>query len=62
VVRDQVMRDVERCVTAMRHGATRGQRVRATWLPGSLLSGWVGATGQGRRQEITATPGVDHAV
>jgi transglutaminase-like putative cysteine protease len=62
VVRDQVMRDVERCVTAMRHGATRGQRLRATWLPGSLLSGWVGATGQGRRQEITATPGVDHAV
>lgn len=60
--RDGLERDVTACVAAMRNGATKQQRFRASWLPMSLLGGWSGATARESRREIAATPGVDHAV
>ena len=57
--------DVELCVQAMRDGATRQRRFRATWLPASLVRG-LGSNAIRRRSEVdgpvTSEPGVDHAV
>ncbi len=59
---DEVRADVEACVCAMRAGAGRARRFRATWLPRSLLT-W---TGRNRHQEPTVPllgeQGVDRTV
>jgi transglutaminase-like putative cysteine protease len=52
--------DVDRCVAALRAGASRRARTRATWLPASLLR--TATTGGPRRQVRFDEPGVDHAV
>ncbi|HET6627302.1 MAG TPA: DUF3488 and transglutaminase-like domain-containing protein [Nocardioidaceae bacterium] len=57
--------DVALCVRAMRDGATRASRFRATWLPASLITG-LGADAVRRRRQaevrVSSEPGVDHAV
>jgi transglutaminase-like putative cysteine protease len=59
---EEVKADVEACVSAMRAGAGRGRRARATWLPRSLL-GW---TGRHRRTgppaPLLGEQGVDRTV
>ncbi len=58
--------DVMLCVQAMRDGSTRQHRVRATWLPESLVRGLSAESMMRRRREaegrLTSDPGIDHAV
>ncbi len=56
--------DTQACVSALRAGASRQQRTRATWLPLSLWGG-PGQAGRLRARRTTmgaADAGVDHAV
>lgn len=56
--------DVDTCVEAMRAGASRRARTRATWLPASLVAQWT-ASSDARRRAARARldePGVDRAV
>ncbi|MGZ4484782.1 MAG: transglutaminase family protein [Nocardioidaceae bacterium] len=64
-LRDQVAADLDRCVAALRAGASRRSVTRATWLPVSLLRGLRPArsgAATGERRPLSAQPGVDHAV
>jgi hypothetical protein len=60
---DQMRRDTETCVAAMRAGTSRQRRTRAAWLPASL---WKSPAGGSRRRAPRAMPagepGIDHAV
>jgi transglutaminase-like putative cysteine protease len=59
---DQVKADVDACVSAMRAGVGRGRRVRADWMPRSLL----GRRGLGHRHAsrtpLLAEQGVDRTI
>ncbi len=58
---EQVHADVASCVSAMRAGAGRHRRTRATWLPASLTSSPASARRRSRRGS-TLEAGVDRAV
>ncbi|HET9860687.1 MAG TPA: DUF3488 and transglutaminase-like domain-containing protein [Nocardioidaceae bacterium] len=65
VTEQDVSDDVDLCVTALRDGATKQRRFRATWLPESLLKGLSGAAARRRAAAMSAgmsEPGIDHAV
>ena len=56
--------DVDACVAALRAGASRQSRTRATWLPASLTARW-GAADRARRRRAGSRLdelGVDHAI
>jgi hypothetical protein len=58
---EQVRADVASCVAALRAGAGKRRRSRATWLPASLTR--TGAAGRSRsRRGTVLEPGVDRAV
>jgi transglutaminase-like putative cysteine protease len=63
-IEEQVHADVDSCVAAMRAGAGRRRRSRATWLPASLSSSLRAASrGTTRaRGPLVTDPGVDRAV
>ena len=56
--------DVDTCVEAMRAGASRQSRTRATWLPASLVAPWsAGAMARQRAGSVRYDePGVDRAI
>ena len=58
---DATRADVTTCADAMRAGASRRARSRATWLPASLVGG-IASGSSPRRQVRFDDPGVDHAV
>ncbi|QWZ10347.1 DUF3488 and transglutaminase-like domain-containing protein [Nocardioides panacis] len=58
---EQVRSDVAACVAALRAGAGKRRRTRATWLPGSLTNRRVSPRGSTRRGPVLE-PGVDRAV
>ncbi len=60
---DSARSDVDTCVAALRAGASRRSRTRATWLPASLLASWGTARDGRRRLGVRLDePGVDRAV
>jgi transglutaminase-like putative cysteine protease len=61
---DEVHADVDACVAAMRAGAGRRRRSRATWLPASLVTSLRGAwRAPGRTPGgLLTDPGVDRAI
>jgi transglutaminase-like putative cysteine protease len=61
---EQVHADVDSCVAAMRAGAGRRRRSRATWLPASLATSLRGAARSSHRPRggMIAEAGVDRAV
>ena len=61
---EDVRRDTEACVDALRAGASRGRRTRATWWPASLAGALRGATARGVRLDrpLAAESGIDRAV
>ncbi len=59
---EQVRADTELCVQAMRAGAGRKRRVRATWLPVSLVALIASRRGPGRRGSLLGGQDVDRAV
>ena len=60
--RDDVTADLELCLDALRAGAGRQRRTRATWLPGSLLAQPRPHRRNRRRGPLVGDPGVDRAV
>jgi len=55
--------DVDACVAAMRAGASRQARTRATWLPASLWAQWSATSARRRAGGLRLDdPGVDRAV
>ena len=56
--------DVDTCVAAMRAGASRRSRTRATWMPASLVAEWTASSDARRRATGVRLdePGVDRAV
>lgn len=56
--------DVDACVAALRAGANRQRRTRATWLPASLTARWRAQDLARRRRAGLRLdePGVDHAI
>ncbi len=60
---EQVRTDVDRCVAALMAGAGRRRRLRATWLPASLLLSFRARPARSRgRGPVLAEAGVDRAV
>jgi transglutaminase-like putative cysteine protease len=60
-VTGEVQADVATCVQALRDGASRQRRTRATWLPVSLTARFADRQAYDA-QRLVPSPGVDHAV
>jgi hypothetical protein len=60
--REQVTRDLDACVAALRAGAGRQRRTRAAWLPASLFAQPHVRRRGPRRGPLLGDPGVDRAV
>ncbi len=62
--RGEVRRDTELCVAALRAGARRSRRTRATWLPTSLWRSLLSGARRpaGRLASFGSDPGIDRAV
>ncbi len=60
--RDSVTADLELCLDALRAGAGRQRRTRASWLPASLLAQPRPHRRNRRRGPLVGDPGVDRAV
>jgi hypothetical protein len=62
VTEDGLRSDLAACVAALRAGASKRRRSRATWLPASLTTPSSSPRGSGRRSGAVLEHGVDRAV